>query len=452
MVSLQRPRVTVAGGGLAGCEAAWQAAQRGVEVTLFEMRPHLRTPAHRSSKLAELVCSNSLGSDRLDRAAGLLKRELRRQGSLVIQAADRTAVPAGDALAVDREAFASCVTQAIESHPLIQLVREEVTEIPEGIAVIASGPLTSDRLASALVRLTGQDHLYFFDAMSPLVAADSIDLAIAFRQSRYRGREEPDGGDYLNCPMDRPTFEQFAAALAAAARIELPEFERKAAVYFEGCLPIEVLARRSVRALRFGPLRPVGLREPRTGRAPYAVVQLRQDNAAATLYNMVGFQTNLKWSEQARVFRTIPGLERAEFVRFGQMHRNTYVNAPSLLAPTLQTIGRSGLFLAGQLCGTEGYAGNVASGLVAGVNAARLAHGHQPRSWPVTTMTGALCHYICRADHRSFQPMKANFGLLPPLPVPLRSRCGRHQALVERALGDLEAFLLDRLADTPVDG
>lgn len=436
-----QPQVIVVGGGLAGCEAAWQAARYGVAVTLYEMRPTVPTPAHRTANLAELVCSNSLGSDLLDRAAGLLKHELRLQGSLLIQAADATAVPAGTALAVDREAFSEWVTAALEREPLIRVVREEVRSLPEGVTIIASGPLTSDALAEALSRLTGEEHLFFYDAMAPIVAAESIDLTIAFRQSRYRAREEPEGGDYLNCPLDAEAFQRFVTALVDAEQVPLPDFERQGPRYFEGCLPIEVLARRGARALLFGPMRPVGLRDPRTGRRPYAVVQLRQDNAAASLYNMVGFQTNLRWSEQARVFRLIPGLEHAEFVRYGQMHRNTYVNSPAILSRTLALRDRPTVFLAGQLAGVEGYAGNIATGLVAGVNAARVARGEPPLVWPETTMTGALCRYLCEADVTSFQPMKANFGLLPPLtPVPRRP-AEHHLQLARRALSDLETFL-----------
>ena len=434
------PDLLVVGGGLAGSETAWQAAERGLEVTLCEMRPQHRTPAHVSDRLAELVCSNSLGSDLVDRAPGLLKEELRRLGSLVLACADASAVPAGGALAVDRDAFAQMVTDRIGAHPRIRLRREEVTAIPpDRPVVVATGPLTSPALAAAIAALTGSDHLYFYDAMAPIVTAESVDIAIAFRASRYgRGEEE---GDYLNCPMTQAEYERFVQALLAAETIPLRDFEREDPRFFEACLPVEVLARRGPQALAFGPLKPVGLADPRTGRRPYAVVQLRQDNRAGTLYNLVGFQTNLKWGEQERVFRLIPGLERAEFVRFGQMHRNTFLNSPTLLRPTMQFRGRDGLFFAGQITGTEGYIGSVASGLVAGLNAARMAAGQPLAVFPPTTMIGALCAYICSAAPDGFQPMKANFGLLPPLDPPVRNKRERYAAYARRALADLEAFL-----------
>ena len=441
--------VTIVGGGLAGSEAAWQAAERGVRVALYEMRPHRMTPAHVSDRLAELVCSNSLGSDLPDRAGGLLKAELRRLGSLVLACADEARVPAGGALAVDRERFAAEVTRRIEAHPRIQVVREEVAAIPEGPAVIATGPLTSDVLAQAIARLAGQEHLYFYDALAPIVAADSIDTSVAFRASRY-GKGD---ADYVNCPMTEEEYVRFVEALVAAERFPLHGFEREAACsqeqarspeqerFFEGCLPVEVLAARGREALAFGPLRPVGLADPRTGKRPYAVVQLRQDNLAGTLYNMVGFQTNLRQREQERVFRLIPGLARAEFVRYGQMHRNTFINAPQLLEPTMGFRGRPGLFFAGQITGVEGYVGSVGSGWVAGVNAARLVWGQEALILPGTTMLGALCHYVSHADPAAFQPMKANFGLLPPLERPVRDKRKRYAAYVARALADLEAYL-----------
>ncbi|MFN2114191.1 MAG: methylenetetrahydrofolate--tRNA-(uracil(54)-C(5))-methyltransferase (FADH(2)-oxidizing) TrmFO [Anaerolineae bacterium] len=435
-----RPRLTVVGGGLAGAEAAWQAAQRGVHVTLFEMRPGRQTPAHRTDRLAELVCSNSLGSNLIDRAGGLLKAEMRRMGSLVAAAADAAAVPAGGALAVDRDAFAEHVTSAIERCEQIELVREEVTAVPSGPAVIATGPLTSDALADDIGRLTGEDNLYFYDALAPIVAADSIDMSVAFRQSRY-DRGATDGGDYINCPFDEAQFQAFVDALLSAERIELRSFEAEDARFFESCLPIEVLAERGPRALSFGPMRPVGLTDPRTGRRPHAVVQLRQDDAAGTLYNLVGFQTNLRWPEQRRVLSLIPGLEGAEFVRLGQMHRNTYVNAPRLLESTLALRQRRDLFLAGQLTGIEGYAGNAASGLLSGANAARSLLGEGPVTPPATTMLGALCHYVTTADPRYFQPMKANFGLLPALVPPVRRKRDRQTAHSARALHNLEVFI-----------
>lgn len=433
------PELIVVGGGLAGSEAAWQAAQRGVRVLLYEMRPHRLTPAHTTGWLAEIICSNSLGSDELENASGLLKAELRFLGSLLMACADRTAVPAGRALAVDRELFARCVTEHLERHPNITIIREEVTEIPDVPCILATGPLTSDALAAAIQRLTGREHLYFYDAISPIVAADSIDMSICFKGSRYGRGEDPDG-DYINCPMTKEEYEAFVDALIHAETIPLRDFEREDPRFFEACLPIEVLARRGREALAYGPLRPTGLIDPRTGRQPYAVVQLRRDNRAGTMYSMVGFQTNLKWPEQRRVFRMIPGLQNAEFLRYGQMHRNTYINAPALLEPTMQFRGRPDLFFTGQITGAEGYVGNIATGLVAGVNAARLLQGRPPLTFPITTMIGALCDYLAHADPRDFQPMKANFGLLPPLERPPRDRRERALAYARRALADLERF------------
>ncbi len=426
--------VTVVGGGLAGAEAAWQAAERGVQVTLYEMRPHKMTPAHVSDRLAELVCSNSLGSDLPDRAAGLLKNELRCLNSLVLACADETRVPAGGALAVDRDLFAAAVTHRIEAHPRIRLIRREVTAIPPPPTVVATGPLTSDPLAESIAALTGQEHLYFYDALAPIVAADSIDMSVAFRASRY-GRG---GADYVNCPMTEEEYERFVEALVTAERIPLHDFEEEDARFFEGCLAVEVMAARGRDTLAYGPLRPVGLVDPRTGERPYAVVQLRQDDLAATLYNLVGFQTNLRYAEQERVFRLIPGLERAEFVRYGQMHRNTFINAPTLLEPTMRLRGQAETFFAGQITGVEGYVGSVGSGWVAGVNVARAVLGQEPLVLPVTTMLGALCHYVSHAAAGTFQPMKANFGLLPPLDPPVRDKRKRYQAYAARALADLE--------------
>lgn len=435
--------VTVIGGGLAGAEAAWQASRLGCRVRLYEMRPQRSTPAHRTDKLAELVCSNSLGSELGDRPLGLLKAELRRLGSLVLACAERTAVPAGSALAVDRELFAAEVTQRIEENERIELVREEVGELPQdGPLVVATGPLTSDRLAESIRQFTGAEYLHFFDAMAPIVAADSIDMSRAFRAGRY-GRGE---NDYINCPLDEGEYRRFVAELVAAETVPLRDFER----FFESCLPVEVIAARGDDALAFGPLRPVGLVDPRTGRRPFAVVQLRQDNLAATLYNMVGFQTNLRWSEQQRVFSLIPGLERAEFVRFGQMHRNTFLASPALLLPTLQHRERADLFFAGQITGTEGYVGSIMSGLVAGLNAARLCRGEAPVTFPPTTMTGALCRYVSGGDPAHFQPMKANFGLLPELATPVRRRRQRHELLAKRALEDLESLWGSIVAIPPV--
>lgn len=440
--------LVVIGGGLAGSEAAWQAAQRGINVYLYEMRPAVQTGAHSGPYLAELVCSNSLGSKLVDRAPGLLKEEIRRLGSLLLQCAESSAVPAGGSLAVDREAFALRVTESICAHPNIRLVREEVTRVPDLPAIIASGPLTSPALSQAISALTGAEHLYFFDAIAPVVTHDSINLEIAFRGSRY-DRGERDEGDYLNCPMDRDQYEAFVDALREAERIELKQFELDlesgvragAHRFFEGCLPLEVLAQRGRDTLAYGPMRPMGLIDPRTGHRPYAVVQLRQDNLAATLYNLVGFQTNLKFEEQRRVLRMIPGLERAEFARYGQMHRNTFIYSPAFLRPTMQFRERDDLFFAGQITGVEGYVGNIATGLLAGWNAARLLSGSKPLELPATTMLGALCHYITGAGEADFQPMKANYGLLPALTPPLRSKRQRAQASSRRALDDLETFL-----------
>ena len=434
-------QVIVVGGGLAGSEAAWQAAEQGVRVLLYEMRPQRMTPAHRTGYLAELVCSNSLGSNLPDRALGLLKAELRLLRSVVVECADRTAVPAGSALAVDREAFAREVTERVSQHPNVTVVREEVTDIPaEGPVVLATGPLTSEPLAEAIARLVGQEHLYFYDAMAPIVLGESVDMTVAFRGARY-GRG---GEDYINCPMTKEEYERFVDALLAAEQAPLHPFEREDPRFFEACLPVEEIARRGREALAFGPLRPVGLVDPRTGKRPYAVVQLRQDNLAGTLYNMVGFQTNLRWSEQDRVFRLIPGLERAEFVRYGQMHRNLFINAPTALRRTLQSRVRPDLFFAGQITGTEGYVGSVASGLVAGLNAARLVRGEEPLAFPEETMVGALLRYVAEASPEEFQPMKANFGLLPPLEGRVRGKKGRGEAYARRALERLEAWGKER--------
>ena len=427
--------IIIVGGGLAGSEAAWQAAERGVQVLLYEMRPHRMTPAHVSGRLAELVCSNSLGSDLPDRAAGLLKAELRHLGSLVLICADETRVPAGGALAVDRELFAAEVTRRVEAHPRVRVVREEVTVVPDGPAVIATGPLTSITLAEDVATLTGQEHLYFYDALAPIVAADSIDMSVAFRASRY-GKGD---ADYINCPMTEEEYARFVDTLVAAERIPLHDFELGDARFFEGCLAVEVMAARGRDTLAYGPLRPVGLTDPRAGKRPYAVVQLRQDNLAGTFYNIVGFQTNLRYGEQERVFRLIPGLEQAEFVRYGQMHRNTFINAPSLLEPTMGFRRRPGLFFAGQITGVEGYVGSVGSGWLAGVNASRFVLGKEPLVLPRATMLGALCHYVSHAEPEVFQPMKANFGLMPPLSPPVRNKRKRYQAYVARAMDDLKA-------------
>jgi methylenetetrahydrofolate--tRNA-(uracil-5-)-methyltransferase len=428
----------VIGGGLAGSEAAWQAAKVGVRVKLYEMRPLQPTPAHVSGNLAELVCSNSLGSSLVTKAPGLLKAELRGLGSLILQCAEETAVPAGSSLAVDRDLFAGLVSHQIEKHPLIEIIREEIKVIPDRPVIIASGPLTSEALAVEIQRLSGEDHLYFYDAVSPIVHADSIDMSIAFRQSRYDKGDQTEG-DYINCPLNKEEYEDLIKAILSAETITLKSFEREDPNFFEGCMPVEIMARRGRDALAFGPLRPVGLIDPRTGKRPYAVVQLRQDNVAASLYNMVGFQTNLRWGEQRRVLRMIPGLENAEFLRYGMMHRNTYVNSPRLLQPTLQVRNRSDLFFAGQITGVEGYAGNAGTGLVAGINAARLLRGEAPVIFPTGTMLGALCHYVTHADPRDFQPMKANFGLFQPPQEKINKRARGHW-YAEKALTRMRRF------------
>jgi methylenetetrahydrofolate--tRNA-(uracil-5-)-methyltransferase len=437
-------RIVVVGGGLAGSEAAWQAAERGARVCLYEMRPVTQTPAHKTDRLAELVCSNSLKSDSPDDCHGLLKRELEAYGSIVMTAARAHAVPAGSALAVDREAFAADITGRLSRHPRISIVREEVKAIPEERpAVLATGPLTSDRLASALrdrfldylasrdPAATGSDLLYFYDAISPIVAGDSIDRGVAFAASRY-GKG---GDDYLNCPMSQEEYRGFREAIQGAELTPIHPFED--ARYFEGCLPIEVLAERGEDALRFGPMKPVGLADPRTGRQPYAVVQLRLENRDGTMYNMVGFQTRMRWGEQRRVLRSIPGLQDAEFLRYGSIHRNTYITAPLLLRETMQFLGDPGIFVAGQLTGVEGYLESAGTGLLAGVNAVRLLRGDVPIVLPPSTALGSLVRHICRADPCSFQPMNVNFGLLPPLDAPIRAKRDRRRALVDRALRTL---------------
>ena len=436
---MAEPILTIIGGGLAGTEAAWQAAERGIPVRLFEMRPGKRTPAHQTDRLAELVCSNSMGSLLPDRALGILKNEMRFMGSMILAAAFKNAVPAGGALGVSREEFAADVTAAIEGHPLIEVVREEVTRIPEGPVIIATGPLTSDTLSAEIAAFTGQDKLYFYDAMAPIVSAESIDMSVAFRQDRYDRNAAGTGeaGDYINCPLDRETYEAFVKALLEAPRIEMKSFEKDLERYFEGCMPIEVLASRGPLSLAYGPMRPVGLRDPRTGKRPYAVVQLRQDDVAGTLYNLVGFQTNIRWGAQEKILRMIPGLERAEFVRLGQMHRNTFINSPMLLRPTLQSRQREDLFFAGQITGTEGYVGSTLGGLLAGVNASRLLAGEPLLELPRTTMSGALIHYVTHAEPRHFQPMKANLGLLPPLEERVRGKRERAAAYARRAMEDL---------------
>lgn len=430
----------VIGGGLAGTEAAWQAAEAGINVTLYEMRPQRQTPAHQTGNLAELVCSNSLGSDLPDRAPGLLKNELRRMNSLLLRAASAAAVPAGAALAVDRDKFASEVLTALEQHPRVRIVREEVLRVPESPVIIASGPLTSDSLADDITRLVGQKYLHFYDALAPIVTGESINMEIAFRASRY-GRGEDADGDYINCPLNKEEYERFVEAVLTADSTPLNQFEAEDPKFFEGCLPIEQIAKRGHDSLAFGPMRPIGLRDPRTGKRPWAVVQLRQDNLAGTLFNLVGFQTNIRWNDQKRVLRMIPGLEQAEFMRMGQMHRNTFISSPDLLHPTMQFRRREDVFFAGQITGVEGYVGNLGTGLVAGINAARWFNGQPLLTLPPTTMMGALCHYVTHADPREFQPMKANFGIMPPLENPPKGKRERAVEYAARALADLDAYL-----------
>jgi methylenetetrahydrofolate--tRNA-(uracil-5-)-methyltransferase len=447
-----RRLVRIIGAGLAGSEAAWQAASRGVAVELHEMRPVRPTLVHKTGNFAELVCSNSFRGDKLDNAVGLLKEEMRRLGSVVMRAADASRVPAGAALAVDRERFSALVTELVAGHPLVAVARGEIDRIPApdpryAATILATGPLTSDALSADIAAFVGAGHLYFYDAISPIVLAETIDRSKVFRASRWdrslRGAatEGPacgvdDGqGDYLNCPFTKEEYERFYAALTTAESATIHDFDK--ARFFEGCLPIEVMAHRGVDTLRFGPMKPVGLVDPRTGRLPYAVVQLRQDTLAGDHFSLVGFQTQLKWGEQARVLRMIPGLEQAEFVRFGMVHRNTYVNGPTVLEPTWQTRSRPDLFLAGQVSGVEGYVESAASGLVAGVNAARLALGLDPLAPPRTTAIGALAYYASHADPRHYEPTNITFGIMPPLAEPPRGKQDRKAATADRALRDL---------------
>lgn len=436
---MTQPTITVIGAGLAGSEAAWQAASRGVRVRLHEMRPVKRTAVHQSADFAELVCSNSLRGAGLENAVGVLKEEMRRLRSVIMQVALDEAVPAGGALAVSREHFAAGVTALLSRHPNIEVVREEVTSIPvQGIVVVATGPLTSEAMSQSILEFTGEKYLSFFDAAAPIVTLESIDMEQVFRQSRY-GKGE--GDEYLNCPMEKEQYERFVEALLAAEKSipHIPEDEK--VVYFEGCLPVEEMARRGPDVLRYGPLKPVGLADPRTGRRPYAVVQLRQDNAAGTLYNLVGFQTSLKWGEQKRIFRMIPGLENAEFERLGVIHRNTFIKSPKVLSATMETRTRPGLFFAGQMTGVEGYVESAAGGLVAGINAARLALGQPMVQFPRETAIGSLLHYITHADPDHFQPMNIAFGLMPELDGPkIRDKRMRKRTIAERALRVLEEW------------
>jgi len=462
--------VHVIGGGLAGCEAAWQAASLGVHVTIREMRPVRATAVHKTDRLAELVCSNSFRGDKLDNAVGLLKEEMRRLGSLVMRAADACRVPAGAALAVDRQRFAEMMTAAIASHPLIRLDREEAMAVPAASeaspVVIATGPLTSPPLSAEIAALVGAEHLYFYDAISPIVLAESIDRSKVFRASRWnrnlRGADadrgsvhglsaaegttpsvacgvDDGGGDYLNCPMSRQDYEAFYEAVVSAESATVHDFDKEK--FFEGCLPIEVMAHRGRDTLRFGPMKPVGLVDPVTGRTPYAVVQLRQDNLAGDHYSLVGFQTQLKWGEQARVLRMIPGLESAEFVRFGMVHRNTYINGPTVLRETWQTRTQPGLFFAGQISGVEGYVESAASGLIAGRNAAALAQGGEPAAAPRATAIGALAYYVAHANAANYQPTNITFGIMEPLANAPRRRADRKAAVSERALAALGLWI-----------
>lgn len=427
--------ITVIGAGLAGSEAAWQIAQSGIRVRLYEMKPLVFTPAHHSADFAELVCSNSFRANNLENAVGILKEEMRILNSLIMRCADANALPAGGALAVDREAFSGAVTRALAEHPLIEVIREEVTEIPPQLTVLAGGPLLSGKLAEALQKLTGEEFLYFYDAAAPLVEADSIDMDKVFWASRYNKGE----ADYLNCPMDEAEYTHFYGELIAAKRHKPHEFEQE--TYFEGCMPVEVMAARGRQTLLFGPLKPVGLTNPASPETkPYAVVQLRRDNAAGTLFNIVGFQTNLEWGEQKRVFRLIPGLEQAEFARFGVMHRNTFINAPRLLRPTAQMKDRPNLLIAGQLSGVEGYVESAASGLLAGLNAARLSRGLEPLTAPRESALGSLMNYITQAEAKHFQPMNITFGLMPPYEGKIRDKKRKKQLLAERALAAAAEF------------
>ena len=433
--------IRIVGGGLAGCEAAWQAAEMGVPVTLHEMRPVQPTTVHQTDRLAELVCSNSFRGDKLDNAVGLLKEEMRRLGSLVMRTADRVKVPAGAALAVDREKFADEMTAAIEGHPRIRLERGEVPEIPRSTndapVIIATGPLTSSALSSSIAVFVGSQHLAFFDAISPIVLAETIDMSKVFRASRWNRGDNADG-DYLNCPFNKEEYLRFYEAIVTAEKATVHDFDHTK--FFEGCLPVEVMAHRGVDTLRFGPMKPAGLDDPKTGRWPYAVVQLRQDNLAGDHYSLVGFQTQLKWGEQARVLKLIPGLENAEFVRFGMIHRNTYINGPTVLDATWQTRTRPSLFFAGQVSGVEGYVESSASGLIVGINAARLALGLEPAAPPRTTAIGALGYYVSHADPKHYDPSNITFGIIPPLDAPPKGKKDRQLALSDRALRDLDGW------------
>jgi len=427
--------INVIGGGLAGCEAAYRIAREGINVKLWEMRPVKNTPVHKTSSLAELVCSNSLKSDIENTAQGLLKREMRGMGSLLLSCAEMAKVPAGSALAVDRELFSDLVTKKIEAEPLIKIIREEITNIPENeISVIATGPLTSDRLADSLQKLTGEDSLYFYDAVAPSVTLESLDKNKIYKASRYgKGTD-----DYYNCPLTKEEYEIFYNNMIDADIKEGHSIDKK--LFFNGCMPVEIMARRGIDTLRYGPMRPVGLDDPKTGKRPYAVVQLRQEDKAGKIFGIVGFQTRLKWGEQERIFRLIPGFEKAEFVRHGVMHRNTYINSPELLHPTLQLKKNGKLFFAGQITGVEGYMESAAAGIIAGINAARLIKGKELLTLPIETMTGSLIDFITTSKSKNFQPINANFGLLSPLDKYIKDKRKRYEAYVERSINKMVKF------------
>ncbi|MDR0125885.1 FADH(2)-oxidizing methylenetetrahydrofolate--tRNA-(uracil(54)-C(5))-methyltransferase TrmFO [Bacillus zhangzhouensis] len=426
--------VNVIGAGLAGSEAAWQIAKRGIKVNLYEMRPVKQTPAHHTDKFAELVCSNSLRANALTNAVGVLKEEMRHLDSAIIAAADESSVPAGGALAVDRHEFAANVTDRVKNHPNVTVFQEEVQSIPEGPTIIATGPLTSEALSKELKSLTGEEYLYFYDAAAPILEKDSIDMDKVYLKSRYDKGEAA----YLNCPMTEEEFDRFYEALISAETVPLKEFEKE--IFFEGCMPIEVMAKRGKKTMLFGPMKPVGLEDPKTGKRPYAVVQLRQDDAAGTLYNIVGFQTHLKWGDQKEVLRLIPGLEEAEIVRYGVMHRNTFINSPSLLRPTYQFKNRDDLFFAGQMTGVEGYVESAASGLVAGINAARFVKGEELVTLPEETAIGSMAYYITSTNKKSFQPMNANFGLLKDLGVRIKNKQERYAEYAKRAIETIQTI------------
>jgi methylenetetrahydrofolate--tRNA-(uracil-5-)-methyltransferase len=427
--------VNVIGAGLAGSEAAWQLAKRGIKVNLYEMRPVKQTPAHHTDKFAELVCSNSLRANALTNAVGVLKEEMRLLDSVIMSSADACSVPAGGALAVDRHEFAGRVTELVKHHPNVTVINEEVTEIPEGPTVIATGPLTSKALSEKLLAIMEEEYLYFYDAAAPIIEKDSIDMDKVYLKSRYDKGEAA----YLNCPMNEEEFNRFYEALIAAETVPLKEFEKE--IFFEGCMPIEVMASRGKKTMLFGPLKPVGLEDPKTGKRPFAVVQLRQDDAAGTLYNIVGFQTHLKWGPQKEVLQLIPGLENAEIVRYGVMHRNTFINSPKVLDPTYQFKNRKDLFFAGQMTGVEGYVESAASGLIAGINAARLAIGSEPVIFPAETAMGSMARYITSTNAKTFQPMNANFGLFPELEKKIKGKNERNEMHAHRALETIQNFV-----------